>query len=163
MTPEAVILPINQALDLQSWIPEIGQQTQPEARRLQMVHTLSPVDCIQRVDRFQPDQDSILDQQIRPVCAGHHTVIMDRDVVLLRNRQSILAQFISEGILIHFSRMPTPSVFETTNAHPMIFSDRSVRAAPRRKVRLLWRRILVLYGSLGVITTVGHDRHHRSD
>jgi hypothetical protein len=124
-----VILPVDQPLYLQPRIAEIDQQAQPEAGCFQVVYALCAVDRIQRADSFQFDENGILDQHIGRVSTDHHAIIVDSHIVLLFDRQTAFAQFVRQGVLINFSRNPAPSVFETTNAHPMILPDSSMRAA----------------------------------
>jgi len=51
---------------------------------------------------------------------------MDGDIGPLFDRQTPFAHFAHESVLMHFPGNPAPSVFETTNAHPVIFRERSV-------------------------------------
>ena len=67
---------------------------QPRCRKI--IDALGHVRFVERANRFQFNQDGILDQQVGHILAGDNTVIMNRNRLLLQDRQASLAQFMSQ-------------------------------------------------------------------
>jgi hypothetical protein len=77
----------------------------------------------ERLWHLEQTKDGVLDQHVSGVFPNDDTVVADRDPVLLRHAEARVAQLVRQGILVDLSRNPTPSVFMTSNAHPMTQSD----------------------------------------
>jgi len=94
----------NYSLDLNARLPEIEQQAQVQSGCLQVIDALGHVRFVERANRFQFNHDGILDQQVSHILARDDTVVMNRNPLLLQNRQPGLAQFMGQGIFINLLR-----------------------------------------------------------
>jgi hypothetical protein len=70
----------------------------------QIVDALGDVGFIERMHRFQLNQNGILDQRVGHVLAGDDTVVMNRNSLLLQDGQPGLAHFMRQGIFINLLR-----------------------------------------------------------
>jgi hypothetical protein len=91
---------VHQAPNLQSRVAEIQQQTNLEPCRLQVIQALCAMNPIQRLDRFQFDDQDILDHQIRDINADHHSIIEHLNRPLLPDVQTGLTKLMRQRVLI---------------------------------------------------------------
>jgi hypothetical protein len=88
-------------LDLNPRLTEIEQQAQVQRCCRQIVDALRHVRLIECANRFQFNQDSIVHQQVGYILAGHDTVVINSNRLLLQDRQPSLTQFMAQGIFIN--------------------------------------------------------------
>lgn len=96
------LLPPEEAFDLQPGVAEVNQQAEIQSSRLEIIQTLRTVDIIQRSDRFQLNQYSVLYQQVGSIFANNDTVVTHDDAVLLEHIQIGISKFVRKRIFIHF-------------------------------------------------------------
>ena len=88
------------ALHFEACLAEVDQQAQVQTGRLEIIHALRAVNIVEHSDRLQLNEHCTLDQQIDRVFSGNNAIVSDHHAVLLQDRKAVLAQFMSESILI---------------------------------------------------------------
>ena len=77
-----------------------------QASRREIIDTLRDVFDGQRPSHFQFDQNGIADKQVRDVLTDDNPVVANRHAVLLKNRDAVLPQFVSQSIFINLLAKP---------------------------------------------------------
>lgn len=74
--------------------------------RLKVVQTLRSVNIIQRLDCFDFDDDSSIDEEIGDKIPDQYVSVSNFDSLLLDNLKSGLSKFNREGVFINFLEKP---------------------------------------------------------
>ncbi len=117
---------VDHAFDLKARTPEGKQKTEPETASLEIVDALGTVDGLQRGDRLEFDQNSLLDQQVSRVGTDNYTVIMDDNRMLLVNEQAGLVRFVRQSIFV--------DLFQKANAERVRHDKRAADDLVRKLV-----------------------------
>src|SRR5271166_161693 len=96
------------AFDVEARQSEVDQQTQPQARRFEIVQALRPMNLVERPDRLQLHQDRVLDQQVHGIFANHDAVIPNGHSMLLRDGKPSLPQLMRQCVFINLLQEPHP-------------------------------------------------------
>ena len=92
---------VGKTLDLEAGLAEVEQQTEPQAGHREVVDALGGVSAVQRLNRFQFDDDSLLDQQIDRVLPDDNAVVVNLNPVLLRDSKTGLAELVGQCVLVN--------------------------------------------------------------
>lgn len=69
--------------DFDFWPAEVDQQANGQTCGFEIVESLRHVNVIQGLDRLQLNHDTILNQKVSNIVANNHTIIVDRNAILL--------------------------------------------------------------------------------
>ena len=101
---------------------EVNQEAYLKSRRSQIVQTLCSVNIIQSLDRFDFDDDAILDEDVRNEIANQDTLIANFNLMLLSGLETDLAELKDQGIFIYLlEKSGAQSVADLMNAADNLF------------------------------------------
>ena len=87
-----------------------------QAGGAQIVEALCAVVVVERADRFQLDDDLLLDQKVNDVFTDDHSIIDDGNTSLLVDIQSGEPQLVSQRVLINLLQKSTSKCVRDTES-----------------------------------------------
>jgi hypothetical protein len=118
------------AFDLAARPAEIEKQAEVQAGGFQIIQALRAMNLVDRFHRFQFDEDDALDKQINGIFTDHDPIVSNDHWMLLRDRESRLAQLVQPCVFMDLLEKFASSVCSTVRAQPMMrFDSRSTPSA----------------------------------